>query len=140
MSVNVGQRNVADTPANNQCYAVDMALSLCVHTIRICSNTNIFTTEFKAITDRIIGIATDIYMNAYSANKIYVASNEDWMAREEREIASFRLCNDLIGYIGIAKRLFHLRKGKVENWVKMTLETRGMINKWYTSDRNRYTK
>lgn len=41
MAVNVGQRNVADTPGNRALYACDEARRLAIHTIKICNSQNI---------------------------------------------------------------------------------------------------
>lgn len=41
MAVNVGQRNVPDTPANRQLEACQKAMDLAIHTIQICKNKNI---------------------------------------------------------------------------------------------------
>ena len=38
MAVNVGQRNVVDTPGNRALYACDEARHLAIHTIKICNN------------------------------------------------------------------------------------------------------
>ena len=38
MSVNVGQRNIPDTPQTKQCYAVDACMEFALHTQKICKN------------------------------------------------------------------------------------------------------
>lgn len=38
MSVNVGQRNIPKTPQVAQCYAVDSAVDLLCHTLRLCKS------------------------------------------------------------------------------------------------------
>jgi hypothetical protein len=48
MTVNVGQRNVPDTPQNRGLIALNNALNLNVHTIKICSNPKVFDDCFKA--------------------------------------------------------------------------------------------
>ena len=47
MAVNVGQRNVPDTPANRQLEACQKAMDLAIHTIQICKNKNIFVEEYQ---------------------------------------------------------------------------------------------
>lgn len=48
MAVNLGQRNVADTPGNRALYACDEARHLAIHTIKICNNQNIFLPEYQS--------------------------------------------------------------------------------------------
>ena len=55
MAVNVGQRNVPDTPANRQLEACQKAMELALHTIKVCNNKKIFTVEYQeALTNDII--------------------------------------------------------------------------------------
>ena len=49
MAVNVGQRNVPDTPANRQLIACEKAMELCLHTIKICKNKK---TYYKNLAER----------------------------------------------------------------------------------------
>lgn len=48
MAVNVGQRNVPDTPQNRQLDACWKARELAIHTIKICNNKNIFLPEYQS--------------------------------------------------------------------------------------------
>lgn len=142
MAVNVGQRNVKDNPTNNLFYAVDATLDLLCHTLRNCKNPNIFTTDYKdSVTDRIIDLAEDIYMNAFSANKIRVREQnqkEDWKERESRQKTAIRKCDDLVAQINVARRVLHLRKGKVEYWIRKITYTKSQLTKWHESDLRRY--
>ena len=45
MAVNVGQRNVPDTPQNQQLQACTKAKELALHTLAICKNKNVFTED-----------------------------------------------------------------------------------------------
>lgn len=47
MAVNVGQRNVPDTPANRQLEAGEKAMDLALHTIKVCKNKKIFVEEYN---------------------------------------------------------------------------------------------
>lgn len=83
MSVVEGERNVPDTPQNRGLYACDCARLLAIHTIKICNNKNIFLPEYQdAMTDKIISVATDIFVNAWGANNIKV-DNDPERGREE---------------------------------------------------------
>ena len=142
MSVVVGQRNIRNTSFNNKCYAVDFALDLAQHTLKICANENIFTSEFKpTVTDRITNTVTNIYLNAFMANKIYVDKDvRKWNERDSRQRAAILQCDELLALINLAKRTFHLRTNKVGYWVKKTVSTRELLKKWNDSDYERYYK
>lgn len=142
MSVVVGQRNIRNTSFNNKCYAVDSALDLAQHTLKICANENIFTSEFKpTVTNRITDKAISIYMNAYMANKIRVEKDaRKWNERDSRQRAAILHCDELLALINLAKRTFHLRTNKVEYWVKKTISARELLKKWNDSDYERYYK
>ena len=63
MAVNVGQRNVPDTPQNKQLQACTKAKELALHTLAICKNKNVFTEDYKNIlTDDIVSTAKDIFI------------------------------------------------------------------------------
>ena len=85
MAVNVGQRNVPDTPANRQLEACQKAMDLALHTIKICNNKNIFKVEYQeALTNDIIKCAKDIYVFSWNGNNIYVTKNNGrWEQREK---------------------------------------------------------
>ena len=93
------------------------------------------------LTDRIIALAADIYMNAFSANKIRVSEQnqkEDWKERESRQKTAIRKCDDLVAQINVARRVLHLRKGKVEYWIRKITYTKSQLTKWHESDLRRY--
>ena len=138
MSVNVGQRNVQDTQANRQCYAVDACLSLAIHTIKLCSNENVFVPAYARVTESIVALATDMYVNANSANRIHVRTASDWLQRDSMQRSAMLGLDSLIGYINISRRLFHLRRNKAENWTRLTLEAKGLVQKWHEADVSRF--
>lgn len=140
MSVVVGQRNIKDNPYNNRCYAVDATLDLAQHTLKICNNEKVFTPEFKStVTERITDVVISIYMNAYTANKLYVGKDpRKWNERDSKQRAAIFGCDQLLALINLAKRMFHLRSNKVEYWVNKTVSTRELLKKWNDADYNRY--
>jgi hypothetical protein len=138
MAVNVGQRNVPDTPQNRGLIALNNALNLNVHTIKICSNPKVFDEKYQKFIDKTIDCATDIFMSANTANNIRVTDEESKRTRLGLEHKAIIYCNNLLSYINIAQRLFHLRGRKVNYWVGMTLETRTLLGKWYKADKQRY--
>lgn len=135
MAQNVRQRSLKNTESINKCYAVDSAMNLFIHTLRNCKNKNIFTEEYKeTVTDKLTGIASDIYLLAYTANKIRVGDNTDnKIKRELLQKQAIEKCNEFLAMINVARRICHLRKGKTEYWVKMTIETRTLLAKWKDS-------
>ena len=132
MAVNVGQRNVPDTPQNRQLEACQKAMDLCLHTIKICNNKNIFLEEYQnALTNDIIRCAKDIYIYAWDANNVYLA--KDGSGREARlalQGRALQKCNELLALINVARRLFHLKGNKVRYWSGLTIETKKLIYKW----------
>ena len=142
MSVNVGQRNVPDTPQNRQLDACEMAMNLALHTIKICENKKIFTVEYQeALTDDIIRCAKDIYIFAWNGNNVYVQpDNGRWPERKKLQIAAISKCNELLALINIARRLFHLKVTKVRYWTQMVVDTRGLIRRWHDANAKQYGK
>lgn len=132
MAVNVGQRNVPDTPQNRQLDACQRAKELALHTIKICKNKKIFTEEYQeALTNDIIRCAKDIYLVAMRGNRVYVRKgNGRWKERVEYQTIAIEKCNDMLGYIDLARSLFHLKGKKVRYWSQMVLDTRALVIKW----------
>lgn len=139
MSVNAGQRNIKNTEFNQKCYSVDSALDLAQHTLKICSNDKIFLPQYKEfLTDRIVNLALDVYSDAYSANRIRVKSRSEAIKRNSLQIRAILGCDKLIGLINVARRTFHLRNGKVDYWVRKTIETRDLLKSWNKSNNDSY--
>ena len=139
MSVNVGQRNVPDTPQNQQLNAGIKARELALHTIKICSNKNVFIPEYQsALTDDIIKTVKEIYIDVRAANSIRVICPEDWKERSGLQRSAYRKCVDLLTLMNLAKPLFHIKGTKMSYWAKLTIETRENIKKWHESDNRRY--
>lgn len=142
MSVNVGQRNVPDTPQNRQLDACWKARGVALHTIKICTNKNIFLPEYQAaITDDLIRMAKDIYIKVWTANNIRVtAGRKDlWAYRSKLQIQAVLESNNLLASIGLARAVFHLKGKKVAYWSKLVIESRNMIQKWHEADVNRFS-
>ena len=138
MGVNVGQRNIPDTPQAKQCYAVDACMEFALHTQKICKNHKIFTDDYKELRDKIIDTAINIYIASYDANKIKAISQSEKEKRLKLQIAAINSCISMMGFINLAKRSFHLRSGKSEYWVKKLIYAREMLKKWHDADLKRY--
>lgn len=140
MSVNAGERNVPDTPQNRQLDACWKARGLALHTIKICTNQNIFLPKYQsALTDDLIKLANNIYLKVWRANNIRVTKMEHWNSRGKLQMSAILDCNDLLAMIGLARVLFHLKGKKAEYWSKLAKETRALITKWHESDAKRYS-
>lgn len=139
MSVNAGERNVPDTPQNRQLDACWKARGIALHTIKICTNKNIFLPEYQgALTDDLIRTSKNIYKDVWKANNIRVTNKSLWNYRSRLQTEAILECNDLLASIGLARALFHLKGKKVAYWSKLVIETRNMIHKWHESDIKRY--
>lgn len=91
------------------------------------------------MTDKIVEVATDIFVNAWGANNIRVDNDpERWRNRHNLQELSVNECNRLLGLIQIAKTLFHLKSKKVKYWGELTIKTRNYLQKWKESDVKRY--
>ena len=141
MAVTVGQRNVKDTPENNQLRAVTKAQALALHTIKIASNKNVFDEQYmETFTNKIINMATSIYLDCMSANNIFVDSEDMWKIRSKLQVRAKMNCNNMLGMIELSRVLYKLRGKKVVYWTNIVIETRNLIGKWHNSDKKRYTE
>lgn len=140
MAVNVGQRNVPDTPGNRQLDACQKAMDLAIHTIKITSNQKIFKPEFQgALTNEIISTAKNVYTSAWSANNVYVTKeNKRWKERERLQYEAVRKCNELVALINIARRLLHLKGKKAKYWSELAIEARRLIVRWHEANAEQY--
>lgn len=141
MAVNVGQRNVPDTPQNQQLQACTKAKELALHTLAICKNKNVFTEDYKNIlTDDIATTAKDIFIYAFYANDIRVAdSKARWTERCRYQEIAIAKCKKLKPLISLAKSAFHLRGKKVDCWIRMLFETKTLLENWHMKDVKRYS-
>ena len=125
--------------------ALVKARMLCTHTFQITSNENVFNPKYERLVERIIDAVVAIYQCAWNANDIRVTMTRDgwWKDAQDRldlQKESIRRCKDLIGLIEISRGLFHLRKKKVEYWMRKANEARESIAAWSNADRNRYNE
>ena len=80
MAVNVGQRNVPDTPSNRKCYAVDKCCHLCKHVLIITANTKVLESPHADLAQRI----RDLALGAYSC--VYVANRVDTKTKDRKKL------------------------------------------------------
>ena len=81
------------------------------------------------------------WINTWTANNIRVTEErkkELWSWRSKLQYQAILDCNNLLAYIGLARRVFHLREKRVEYWSGKAIEARNYIKKWRESDKQRY--
>ena len=141
MAINVGQRKVNETESTMRCYAVDASMALAEHTIKNCSNENHFDPKYRdSITQALIIMARDAYVKSYIANKIRVTTPEGWQIRKKLQLDAIYNTMTMVPLINLARRLNHLRRGKTEHWIKLSIEARDLLKKWHAADVKRYEK
>lgn len=141
MAVEVGRRNIPDTPQNRQLDACTQARKFAIHTLRICQNKNIFDPEYQeTLINDLVETAKDIFINVDIANNIRVAGSEGrWLKRYNHQITAIEKCRRMTGLIALTKEAFHLRSKKVNYWIDMLFDTQELIEGWNTSDIIRYS-
>lgn len=116
-----------------------LAMDLAYYTIKICCNENVFSPKYKnAVTDDLIRLAKDIYINLRTANGIKVETAEDLKLRVGYQLRAKADCDTLIAELDIAKRIFHLSSRRVVYWAGKTMECREYIMRWKESDVKRF--
>ena len=134
MSVPVSKRN-----ENQTLKTLLLAMDLAYYTIKICCNENVFSPKYKnAVTDDLIRLAKDIYINLRTANGIKVETAEDLKLRVGYQLRAKADCDTLIAELDIAKRIFHLSSRRVVYWAGKTMECREYIMRWKESDVKRF--
>lgn len=135
MAVDVGHRTETKRKFEAE------ALKLLKHTAIVVSNENIFLPKFdKVVTSDILYDAKNIYLNVIKANRIHVKEKGDGTAEQRLKLQreALRLCKDLIDNITIAKAIMHLSTRKCGYWVHLVNCAYDAIEKWHSSDVNRY--
>ena len=134
MSVPVSKRN-----ENQTLKTLLLAMDLAYYTIKICCNENVFSPKYKnAVTDDLIRLAKDIYINCRTANGIKVETREDLELRTGYQLRAKADCDTLLAELDIAKRVFHLSGKRVLYWGGKTMECREYITRWKESDVKRF--
>lgn len=141
MVVRVGERHVPENERNLQLNACWEARELAMHTIRICTNENIFLPIYKeALTDKLINMSISIYLNVWSANNVRVTGSNEWSRRHTLQQQALMSCESMLALIGLSRQVFHLRNKKVNYWSKLLINTENSIRKWERSDVKRFSK
>lgn len=134
MSVNAEERG------HGKLEALVKAKGLASYTIKICCNPKVFTSQYyNAITFKLISIATQIFIDAWTANNIRVDGDREKASERNRlQRKAIDGCNNLLPLIQIAQEVFHLRTKRIEYWGRRILEVRTMLKAWEESDIKRF--
>lgn len=134
MSVPVSKRN-----ENQTLKTLLLAMDLAYYTIKICCNENVFLPKYRnAVTDDLIRLAKDIYINCRTANGIRVTTQDDLDLRTGYQLRAKADCDTLIAELDIAKRVFHLSGRRILYWAGKIMECREYIVRWRESDVRRF--
>lgn len=138
MSVPVSQRGEAKLEV------FTLALELVNYTLQITCNENVFLPKFRnALTNDIIRQAKDIYINAWSANGIYLdkGKSDFVIKRQERfrlQELSIQGCNNMFALIQMAHKIFHLKGKRVKYWASKVANCKAKLIAWHKRDMERY--
>lgn len=115
------------------------ANALVKHTVHICSNERVFDPRYAAFTAMVVDTAVRSGQLLWKANNIRVGDRPDrWERRCGLQEEACEELDSLLYLIEVSHSLHHLRKGKYENWARMTREVRDLARKWRDSDAKRY--
>ena len=135
MSVPVNKRTVGKLEVCAKAH------DLCVYTLVITKNKNIFVPEYQAVlTNKINQLAIDIHSEVWAANNVLVKTQEQLQYRRRLQESAAIKCNVLLSLIDLAWSIFHLSGKRVAFWSKKVIETRNLIRAWRASDAERYKK
>ena len=92
MSVPASRRN-----ENQTLKTLLLTMDLAYYTVKICCNENVFIPKYRnAVTDDLIRLAKDIYINCRTANGIRVSTIEDLASRSRLQLQAKADCDTLI--------------------------------------------
>lgn len=133
MTVPVGMRS------ESKLEVFESAVALSCHTLKITRNTNVFTEDYRCLTDKIVDASIEIGLSIWTANDIRVVSQATYEDRSYLQHKAIVQCDRLLYLITVAARTFHLRSKKVKYWSDMVRRTKSLIGLWRDSDAKRYS-
>ena len=117
------------------------SLDLCEYTIHICKNEKNFPKRARWIlTNDIVNEAKEQFKCIRSANSISVTTNDEYRERHMLQIRAYEHLETLLSYLEIAFKEFDIPKDRIEFWVGKCLETETLLQRWKSSDTERYQK
>ena len=139
MSVNVGQRHVANTMSNTRSKVLQEIGKFEKHTFKITKNKKYFFKEYDdTITLPMLQTIVDVYTDCYVANNIYVSNYNDFVRRYKYQKRAIENMKRVIGYLMIAKEVFHLRLNRYEYWFDLYSKGNEALVNWHKADIKRY--
>jgi len=110
------------------------AQELAIYILKTTQNEKIFKREFKVeITDKIVSLSTNIYLNLWKANNCKLESNE----RRKYQHLAIMNCVDLLAMWNLGIRAFHLKSKKTKYVVGKVIAIRDTTKKWINNDIDR---
>lgn len=141
MSVNVGQRNVPNTPANTQLEALQKLKKFRHHTILITKNKKYFLKEYDdLITNPMVALVVQIVGDCDVANKIYVSSYDDFVRRYKLQKRAIENMSRVMSYMEAIQDAVHLRLHRYLYWLQLYEESYEKLKSWHKSDIKRYSQ
>lgn len=116
------------------------ARDLAKYTITICSNQKNFPPDYqRTLTDDLVSIAKDIYMDVWTANNVRVDGDKGkWETRKKLQENAALKCVKLLALIDLAGKVFHLRANRKKYWGEKVIDLRKSIKAWHESDQARF--
>lgn len=131
MSVPKSQRSMSKLEA------ILAAKKLCEYTLQITANRNVFTEKYDALVKSINDTVQKIYINAFSANNIYVHDKISCLKRIDLQSNSILCCDELLALMDLAYSVFHLRMKRVDYWCSLVVNAKQLLKSWRKSDKER---
>lgn len=118
-----------------------LAIQLLTKTIDICSSKNNFPIRKKwAIPSDLYYEAREFCVNLCLANDIKVITEQDAKERLEHDELAKKHIKRYLTLNNIAVLSYPLGESTVNSWLSLMNEAYEMFNKWYASDRQRYSE
>lgn len=110
------------------------AMEFSLYILKITNNNKIFTEDFQtSITDRLIQLSMDMYLNLWKANNRKLDDEE----RRRLQYLVLDNCIDFLAIYNLAIRAFHLKNNRTEFIVGKVILIRDTTRKWIKNDINR---
>lgn len=114
------------------------AQKLCVYTLKICTNEKVFIHRYNALTNELMKISQDIFINLTNANRTNLF--DEYELRKSKITKAIELCDDFLSLIQIAKPVFHLSSKRIKYWANQIVEVQRLSRELKKSDKGRYRK
>ena len=144
MSVNAGNRNVADNYRNRMLNVIILAEDLFEYMMTITSNEKKFEPKYDRIfKDKFQDLSCSIYISLVDANEIYVGYDDfqrnvdNFKERDRLQQKARRDCKKLLHLVSRSRKFYKMRGKRYSNLTKKIIVLGSAISKWNESDRIR---